>query len=230
MTKGFETFGKSIEQSLETAAGNAIKKIVQQLRTKMKNLQSKMMVYLATSSGAIGTEAAPSFPGITFGQPTFKELTPDYLARKRTSGNDFYRYSGKLKRDLKKTSNSGNNIFGVPTVTFIRKGQGGKTAVVNTAGSRQVEVNIFTKTGGRSKSFVGLKSDLGTISVDLYPELRVLSMDKTSVRRITDLFENDKIGAKFSNYRGKFNRSFLPQYMQWWLRVKAQEELRRALR
>jgi hypothetical protein len=231
MTNGFDTFGKSVEDSVERLIGNTVKKTMLQVQNKMKTLQRSMMVYLATSAATIGVESAPTFPGINFGQPVYKPLTPDYLARKPIGvSNDFYRYSGRLQRDLKKTRNNGNNVFGVPTVTYVRRGQGGKTAIYNTVGSRQIEVKIFTAKGNSSTNFVGLKSDLGRISVDLYPELRVLTADKSSLRRITDLFDNDLIGAKFSNYRGRFNRSFLPQYMQWWLRVKAKEALRRAIR
>lgn len=253
--KPFEQAETAVQGFIEGMIEKAIKRRVTKLESAAVRLQSNFLKYLAVSAGVIGADKAPTFSGIDFEQPRFKPLSTNtganakadrvakifgtksskakksYLDRKHSMGlpgNSFFYYKGKLQNYLLSTGNP-IGLFGKPNVFFTEFGRGGSFRVYS-SGKGQAGIvklsGIFTASGNASKRKSFQTSNrIGKISVDLFPKLRGnLSLSQTA----EDLGFPRTMAYRLDNFHGGQDRQFMPQYIQWWVRSKGRDMMRKA--
>ena len=219
---------RDIQLSIGDALVNVVSRNIDEILTKvqksMNALQSKFFSYLATSAGVIGANQSPNFPGIDLPQPDFKPLSVFYQDRKEKkfggSGASFFLYSGYLKGYLERTNPVSK--FGKPIVTLVRPGV-----------QNDIQFTSFKTRGGFKKTIRAsndpysllpqLQGIFGRIFVDLFPKLKDFDAYKTAN------FFPPTIAYRLDNYKGRKDRAFMTQYMQWWLQVKGKDALRKAI-
>ena len=232
--KEFKDFAEVIEEKLNVLVADSIKRTINKIRLRMIKLQQLMLPYVASNMTDI---AAPrTFPDISLPQPSWpKELSPDYYAKKRREfkrsghsfkGDSYFYFKGYLQKyfSAKGRANVFSN-FGTPTVILTREGQRGSTGVYTQGNS--LNIKFFDAKGGKLKGdFKGLKTKIGRIQVDLYPKVKGRLFSGMSMG---DYFPA-QIAYRLDHYKGGQHREFMPQFMEWWLRVKAREALKGALK
>lgn len=232
MAKTFNDVGDTIAANVDRMVANSVRRTLTKVNNAVLKLQRGMFSYIATNSGIINSGEAPKFKGIFLSQPRFKELAPDYYKRKKkklgslVGDSSFYMYSGYLKRYFNGIGNP-LTTFGTPTIIWNRPGQRGYTASTFGNSSQGYTQEYFTSKGNPTNSFKALKRSLGTITVDLYPRIEG-SLHEGMV--MGQYFKTAKtIAYRLDNYHGGRNREFMPQFLEWWLRVKGKQVLRKAV-
>lgn len=232
-----------IGEAIYGAVGKLVKKDVDATLTRVQsaaiNVQKKLFVYLASpSAGVINSKSAPQFSNIDLPQPNFRELTPDYAKRRaRKQGlntnkrqvDRFYLYTGFLKRYLTSIGNP-LSVFGTPTIVYRRPGLFGSTAVYS-SGKNGFDEKIFDYKGAKKSTFTPLATKLGVVQVDFYPKITRRDGEIKIGMKMGDYFTGaPKIAYRLDNYQGKHYREFMPQYLQWWVRVQGNAAVKGALR
>lgn len=232
-----------IGEAIYNAVGKLVKSDVDATMTKVQNaainLQKKMFAYLASSSaGVINSTAAPQFQGIDLPQPNFLELKPDYAKRRsRKQGlntnkrqpDRFYLFSGYLRRYLTSVGNP-LTVFGTPVIVYRRPGLFGSTAVY-TSGKNGFDEKLFDYKNAKKSSFTPLATKLGAVQVDMLPNVTKRDGELKIDMKMGTYFTGAKtIAYRLDNFQGKHYREFMPQYLQWWVRVKGKAAVKGALK
>ncbi len=252
--KPFEKATTAVQQFVEGLVGKSIERRITKIETAALRLQAGMFKYIAVSAGVIGADKSPVFEDIDLPQPDFKPLSTgpardlkadrvakafgnktsrtnrSYKDRKNAMGlpgNSFFLYKGKLKNYL---SGVGNpiSIFGKPNVYFTEFGKQGSFRVYYTSRTTAGLVKLsglFTSSGNASKKSFASSNRIGKISVDLFPKL---GGNLTLRQSAEDLGFPRTIAYRLDNYHGGQDRQFIPQFIQWWVRVKGRDMMRKA--
>lgn len=251
--KPFERADTAVQQMIEGLIGKLIERRMKKIEAAAILLQSRFFKYLATSAGVIGADKAPLFDGIDLAQPDFKPLKEaggnersarmaeflgkgtgraprSYKDRKNAMGlpgNSFFIFKGKLQGYLASVANP-ISMFGKPNVFFTEFGQAGSFRIYSTAKGEAGKIklsNLYTVSGNRSKKDFKSSNRIGKMSVDLFPKLPGELQVGTSAQ---DLGFPRTMAYRLDNFQGGQDRHFMPQYIQWWVRVKGREMMRKA--
>lgn len=193
------------------------------INRRVKNIQKELKVvqanfYTTLAAMTIGADGPPDLDGWT---PTWRELSADYLKKKRRKNKEgFYNFSGKLKQSLLRSK--ATTTFGTP---LIYVGEGGSYR------NQRVYTNPKTGAGITAKgtpfALDKLKNLRYTLSVDLYPRVKE---NIRSLRIDEGNYFSDNIAMKMTNYKGARWRPILVHYMNWWLENRARDAVRKAIR
>lgn len=222
--QGFDKVESLIQQTINRMVDETVEEYIRRIRSRSIQIQRTFFQYLVTKAGVFGSNNSPVFPGIQQGQPNFKELSPEYLVyKKKITVNNYYVNTGKLQRYLERINPI--NKFGTPIVYFERRGQRGSSRVYQTRKTTEsVVARNYTKTGRASKSFEPLKTgSVGKIIIDMFP---LIQGSFANFEAEEAFATNQEVSYKLNNYQGRKERSFFPQYMEWWVRVRSKEILK----
>lgn len=251
--KPFERADTAVQMMVENLVGKLIERRMKKIENAAIALQMRFFKYLAVGAGVIGSDKAPVFPDIDLPQPVFKPLKTagtnasanrvakvfgtktakvqrSYKDRKNAMGlpgNSFFLFKGKLQNYLSSVANP-VSMFGKPNVFFTEFGQAGSFRIYSTARGESGKIKLsglYTVSGNRSKKDFKTSNRIGKMSVDLFPKLMGQLQSGTSAQ---DLGFPRTMAYRLDNFQGGKDRHFMPQYIQWWVRVKGREMMRRA--
>lgn len=232
--KNIDRMGNILYGTLAVSRDDAVDRRIAAIEDATKLVQQKFFTYL--TSKLIGADDVLELDEFT---PFWKNLSDDYQKKKTRLGLDGsaffeYRSSGKrlptyLEEDnppTLKTALKRQNAFKIFGTPVVLPGDGG------TFNRKRVYTNPNTgygiTAGGKPFALSKLKDIKTTISVDLYPKIKVPlkgNIDEDSLFK-----RDDAIAMKLQSWRGNRYRPIMAQYMNWWLNNTAAFAVSRAIR
>lgn len=226
--KRFRTrIGVALDEKISRNLSQRIDRIKRIIRSR----HLEMFKELATNSSIIESGSAPKSRNITLPQPKWKKLDEDYLKRKLrklgtlVGGMSFYMFSGELRDDLFYSADP-IEYFGTPEITFTQRTPTGFKVVRTNINERtQLNVKYFRDGVKKGDGVFNKRGAVATISINMYPKITSNLTDRMRF----DKYLPENILYKLQNYQGKRQRSFMPQYLEWWAKVRIRTALVREL-
>lgn len=233
----FSAANDSIQTYIGKLIGQSVTRTIKKLEKEVIALHRQMFVYLVRDVRIINSFGPPSFPGISLPQPSWirkgevndpnakGKTTEQFLnLRKGSKRPDrFFFDTGYLQEYFLSIANPFNN-FGRPKIIYVRPGKGGSRAeYIGTVGDDFKEY-LFDNKGVKTNKFSPLKTKLGSISIDLYPKVK--EKLNTGMKMGPKYFPK-MIAYRLDNFQGGQHRTFMPQYMEWWLKSKMKARITR---